>query len=188
MLRQGRHLVAILLAFAVYALTTSAAFADPPPPHSKWLGPDTYIHESDGTDLHVDVLRPDNIPDTQKTPVILTIGPYFNHSGQTGPTGPVEDTPYDPVTANGPSARFYDYINGAKVFERGYTWVQVDLRGFGGSTGCLDWAGPGEQADVVAAIDWAAERDAVEIAKPRFVGIGARTRAAQARHGWPQRR
>ena len=35
--------------------------------------------------------------------------------------------------------------------ERGYTFVMVDLRGFGGSTGCLDWGGPGEQADVVKA-------------------------------------
>jgi uncharacterized protein len=26
--------------------------------------------------------------------------------------------------------------------ERGYTWVQVDLRGFGGSSGCLDWRAP----------------------------------------------
>ena len=40
--------------------------------------------------------------------------------------------------------------------ERGYTWVQVDLRGFGGSSGCLDWGGPGEQADVKAAVEWAA--------------------------------
>ena len=40
--------------------------------------------------------------------------------------------------------------------ERGYTFVMVDLRGFGGSTGCLDWGGPGEQADVVKAVEWAA--------------------------------
>ena len=26
--------------------------------------------------------------------------------------------------------------------QRGYTFVMVDLRGFGGSTGCLDWGGP----------------------------------------------
>jgi uncharacterized protein len=155
MLRQGRHLAA-LLAVVVYALSASAALADPPPPGSKWIN--TYLTESDGTQLHADVLRPANIPDTQKTPVILSIGPYFNHTGQTGPTGPVEDTPYDPLTANGPSSRFYDYINGAKVFEHGYTWVQVDLRGFGGSSGCLDWVGEGEQADVVAAINWAASQ------------------------------
>src|SRR2546423_9983896 len=154
--RQGRHLAA-LLALVLYALAGgSSAFADPVPAGATWT--QDYIHESDGTDLHVDVLRPKGLKDTDKTPVILTIGLYFNHSGQTGPAGPVEDTPYDPIVADGPSGRFYDYINGAKVFERGYTWVQVDLRGFGGSTGCLDWAGPGEQADVRAAVQWAATR------------------------------
>ena len=44
------------------------------------------------------------------------------------------------------------------MFEKGYTWVQVDLRGFGGSSGCLDWGGPGEQADVNAAVEWAAKQ------------------------------
>jgi uncharacterized protein len=44
------------------------------------------------------------------------------------------------------------------VMDRGYTFVMVDLRGFGGSTGCLDWGGPGEQADVKAAIEWAADQ------------------------------
>jgi hypothetical protein len=34
----------------------------------------------------------------------------------------------------------------------------VDLRGFGGSNGCLDWGGPGEQADVKAAVQWAASQ------------------------------
>ena len=42
--------------------------------------------------------------------------------------------------------------------ERGYTFVMVDLRGFGGSSGCLDWGGPGEQADVVEAVKWAASQ------------------------------
>ena len=46
--------------------------------------------------------------------------------------------------------------NDAKVMEAGYTWVQVDLRGTGASTGCLDWNGPGEQQDVVTAVEWAA--------------------------------
>ena len=36
--------------------------------------------------------------------------------------------------------------------------MMVDLRGFGGSNGCLDWSGPGEQADVVNAVKWAASR------------------------------
>ena len=42
--------------------------------------------------------------------------------------------------------------------QRGYTFVMVDLRGFGGSNGCLDWSGPGEQADVVNAVKWAASQ------------------------------
>jgi predicted acyl esterase len=143
--------------FAACALVLAAAAtagAAPPPDNAKWT--QEYIHESDGTTLHADVLRPKNLPADAKTPVILSIGPYFNHSGQTGPVGPVEDTPYNPITSDGPSDRFYDFINGSKLLDKGYTWVQVDLRGFGGSDGCLDWAGPGEQADVKSAVEWAA--------------------------------
>src|SRR4051812_21214542 len=98
MLRQGLH--AVVLALLACATLAPVASADPPPPGSKWS--QAYIDEPDGTQLHADVLRPSNLPDDAKTPVILSIGPYFNHSGQTGVTGPVEDTPFDPVTANGP--------------------------------------------------------------------------------------
>ena len=112
--------------------------------------------------LHADLLRPEAVGDA-KTPVILMIGPYFGHSGQLGAVGAaplVGGEPYDPVgPSEGPSARFHDLINGAKLIERGYSVLMVDLRGFGGSTGCLDWAGPGEQADVVAAVEWAASQE-----------------------------
>ena len=57
-----------------------------------------------------------------------------------------------------PSDRFSDFVLGAKLMKRGYTYVMVDLRGFGGSNGCLDWAGPGEQADVKSAVQWAASQ------------------------------
>ncbi|RRO16901.1 CocE/NonD family hydrolase [Saccharopolyspora rhizosphaerae] len=109
--------------------------------------------------LHADVLRPKGLKPTDKTPVILSIGPYFNHSGQTGPAGAVEGTPYDPIGPNaGPSERFQDFVEGSGLLEKGYTFVMVDLRGFGGSTGCLDWSGPGEKADVVNAVTWAADQ------------------------------
>ena len=89
--------------------------------------------------------------------MILSIGPYFNHSGPDRARSARSRTRRTrPTGEAGPSARFYDFINGAKLMERGYTWVQVDLRGFGGSSGCLDWGGPGEQADVKAAVEWAA--------------------------------
>ncbi|CAM5537198.1 CocE/NonD family hydrolase [Streptomyces violaceorubidus] len=110
-----------------------------------------YFPSSDrsGTRLHADVLLPEGLKRKEKVPVILSIGPYFAHAGQTGPEG---------WTRSGPSARFQDFIEGADLFDQGYAFVMVDLRGFGGSTGCLDWGGPGEQADVRAAIDWAAKQ------------------------------
>jgi putative CocE/NonD family hydrolase len=102
-----------------------------------------------GVILHADVLRPANLSRHAKTPVILAIGPYFGHAGQTGPEG---------WTQTGPSNRFEDFTTGTDLFDRGYSYVMVDLRGFGGSTGCLDWVGPGEQADVKAAIQWSASQ------------------------------
>jgi putative CocE/NonD family hydrolase len=110
-----------------------------------------YFPSSDGSDvvLHADVLRPANLSAKAKTPVILAVGPYFSHTGQTGPEG---------FTQTGPSSRFADFTTGTDLFDRGYTYVMVDLRGFGGSTGCLDWVGPGEQADVKAAIQWSAQQ------------------------------
>jgi hypothetical protein len=77
----------------------------------------SFISEPDGTTLHADVLRPAGLPASARTPVILSIGPYFNHSGQTGPAAPVEGTSYDPVGANGPkpSDRFSDFVLGAQL-------------------------------------------------------------------------
>src|SRR3954463_2849007 len=150
------RLLPVLATLALLLPRAALARAAHVPAGASWS--EQTITEPDGTKLHADVLRPKNLPDTAKTPVILSIGPYFNHSGQTGPAGPVEDTPYNPATADGPSDRFYDYINGTHLLDKGYTWVQVDLRGFGGSNGCLDWAGPGEQGDVKSAVEWAASQ------------------------------
>lgn len=110
-----------------------------------------FFPSSDGSDveLHADVLRPAHLPADAQTPVILSVGPYFAHAGQTGDAG---------YSQTGPSERFDDLVVGADLMARGYTVVLVDLRGFGGSTGCLDWAGPGEQADVVAAVEWSASQ------------------------------
>jgi uncharacterized protein len=110
-----------------------------------------YFPSSDdsGAELHADVLLPQGLAKNQRVPVILSVGPYFGHSGQTGLEG---------WTHTGPSNRFQDFIEGTNLFAHGYAFVMVDLRGFGGSTGCLDWGGPGEQADVKAAINWAANQ------------------------------
>src|ERR1044072_2431265 len=136
-------------AAVIAALFAPSAMAADVPDGATWT--QATIPSTDGVQLHADILRPTAAGDA-KTPVILSIGPYFNHSGQTRPAGPVEGTSYDPVgPSTGPSDRFLDFVEGAHLMDRGYTFVMVDLRGFGGSTGCLDWAGPGEQSDVVAA-------------------------------------
>jgi putative CocE/NonD family hydrolase len=119
------------------------------PEGSVWT--EHYFPSSDhsGTELHADVLLPEGTAKNKRVPVILSVGPYFGHSGQTDTEG---------WTHTGPSSRFQDFIEGTDLFKEGYAFVMVDLRGFGGSTGCLDWGGPGEQADVKAAINWAAQQ------------------------------
>ncbi len=135
-----------------------------PPAAQAWETPagatysQGYITEPDGTKLHYDLLRPAGLPKDARTPVILSIGPYFGHAGQTGAAGPIESTGYDPLAAPGFNDRFRDFVDGAKLMERGYSWIQFDLRGFGASSGCLDWGGPGEQADVKAAVEWTASQ------------------------------
>jgi predicted acyl esterase len=65
-----------VLAVAVLGLAPGAQ-ADPPPPGSTWS--QATITEPDGTRLHADVLRPSNLPADARTPVIVSVGPYFNH-------------------------------------------------------------------------------------------------------------
>ncbi|MFI2118274.1 CocE/NonD family hydrolase [Streptomyces rubiginosohelvolus] len=110
-----------------------------------------YFPSSDGSDteLHADVLLPEGLAKGEKVPVILSAGAYFGHAGEIVPEG---------HERSGPSARFQDFMKGADLFEKGYAFVMVDTRGFGGSTGCLDFGGPGDRADVRAAIDWSADR------------------------------
>lgn len=117
------------------------------PEGASWT--EQYFGSTDGVELHADVLRPANLGPNDKSPVILSVGPYFGHIGSTDDEG---------FTHTGPSARFNDLITGAKLMQNGYTVVLVDLRGFGASTGCLDWSGPGEQADIDAAIRWSAKQ------------------------------
>ena len=158
MRRRGPRFVLLGLVAALVAAVVAAtgAHADPPPPGSMWT--QHYINEPDGTQLHADVLRPASLPADAKTPVILSIGPYFNHSGQTGPAVPSRTRRSTRSRPTGPPTASTTSSTARSCSSSGYTWVQVDLRGFGGSSGCLDWAGPGEQADVKAAVEWAASQ------------------------------
>ena len=135
--------VVALLAAALHPAQPASAI--PPPNGATWS--ETFINTPDGESLHVDVMRPVGLTDADKTPVILVVSPYLGIAA--AGTGNTSATP-------GPNNRFFDFYNGAKVFERGYSVVQVSLRGTGGSSGCLDILGPGEQTDVATAVRWAA--------------------------------
>ncbi len=96
------------------------------------------------------MIRKQGVPANERQPVIMAIGPYFAHIGQS-----IEDA--DPLRS-GPNVYYKELLSEGKPLDRGYTLVQVDLRGFGASEGCNDFGGKGEQADVKAAVEWAASQ------------------------------
>src|SRR5258707_1305064 len=110
-----RRPVLVALAAALLGAAVPARAAAPPtgPQWYKAVGADwsqASISEADGTKLHADILRPHGLAADAKTPVILSIGPYFNHAGQEGPAGLVQGTPVNPVGSAGPSDRFSDFV------------------------------------------------------------------------------
>src|SRR5687767_9101179 len=111
-----RSLLAFALTTAAIAIVPATAGAAPLPAGSTWL--EATIPSADGVQLHADILRPSHLDPNAKTPVVLSIGPYFNHAGQTGALGPVQGTTYDPTgPSEGPNERFHDLIEGAKLME-----------------------------------------------------------------------
>lgn len=145
----GTAVMLIVLAGAPAALTQSEATAtaavatadkavthaenDRVPQGAAWT--QHYFPSSDGSEveLHADVLLPAGLSTGEQVPVILSVGAYFGHSGQ---------QTLENHAHTGPSNRFNDLIEGTDLFNRGYALVMVDLRGFGGSTGCLDFMAP----------------------------------------------
>ncbi len=138
-------ILALLGALALPAAAhESAASGEPTPGRTDSTWSEAYIPSADGlTTLHADVLRPKGLADNVRTPVVMTVSPYTGHG-------------FDSPTAKGPNPRFYDFLDQSKILSRGYTYVIVDLPGFGGSGGCNDWGGPSEQGGVKSAVEWAA--------------------------------
>ena len=147
-----------LLGLIVLAVAL-VGFVPAPATEDQALGPrddadytEAYFFAGDGvTRLHADVLRPKgyDLTDANPTPVILSVTPYANHSGSTTELG---------VQNEGPNERFYDFLDLSGALEQDYTYVMVDLPGFGGSGGCNDWGGNREQEAVRAAVEWAASQ------------------------------
>lgn len=135
------------LALLAPAMPASAALRD----DADWS--EAYFNSADGvTQLHADILTPKGMPldGSVKTPVILTVTPYANHSGSLPPPNDLNGT--------GPNPRFYDFLDMSGALTQGYSYVMVDLPGFGGSSGCNDWGGNREQLGVRAAVEWVASQ------------------------------
>ena len=146
--------VVLALAAALLGALPAAASAAAPDPANAYEWTEEYIPTADPTvELHADVLKPANLAPGEKTPVIMVVSPYLNHAGMT-----IAD-PYDPTRADGPQTYYTELNEIGRPWAKGYTVVLVDLRGFGGSSGCNDFGGKGEQADVKTAVEWAAGED-----------------------------
>ena len=130
--------VALFLAAAVAPANASEVPAD-----ATWEP--AWVLSADGTRLQADVFRPRDLPPGGRTPVIVITGPYFGIGT-------------DETDVERPKILSYYRDLFDVAFDRGYSIVQVSLRGFGASEGCPDFAGFGEQADARAAVEWAATR------------------------------
>jgi uncharacterized protein len=140
--RLASRLAVVVTATLAAAPHTAAAQV---PAGATWS--EAYVASVDGTRLHADVFRPAGVSAGTRTPVIVDVGPYFG----SGTAKPLDVTP----TREGPAPVRHQLL-AIDPFAHGYTVVDVSLRGFGGSEGCLDLIGPGEQADAKAAVEWAA--------------------------------
>lgn len=141
-----KRLAILLAALTIVPFLLPQAHADEVPPNATWE--QVWFPSADGTMLHADVFLPENRRVNDQHPVILSIGPYFGTNAMNG----------SPGTEQGPIMRFADLIEGGEIFERGYAYVQVDSRGFGGSDGCYSYGGVGEQMDAASAVEWAASQ------------------------------
>ena len=144
----SRKLLSLAAACALVTGVTlgAPATAAPVPNDASWS--EVWFPSGDGTLLHAGILLPKG-QEKKRHPVIVSIGPYFGSGTQT--TG-------WSATNSGPSARFKDLEDQGRIFERGYAFVMVDSRGYGGSEGCNDFGGKGEQLDAKSAVEWAAKQ------------------------------
>src|SRR5688500_14889219 len=121
--RPTRRAVGWALAAVSLALLVSPASADPLPAGAEHS--EAYFPSADGTLLHADVYRPAG--HRRKVPVILLVSPYTSTF----------------LTEEGAAVNYETFLSEGDVFRRGYAWVQVSLRGVGGSGGCSDMGGKG---------------------------------------------
>jgi predicted acyl esterase len=138
-----------LLQLLLISLLLPASAAAAPVPEGY-----TYEHAwfeaHDGIQLHAGVFLPERFKG-RKIPAIVNMTPYAAPNG--GATGAAGG---GGVNQSGPGNRFPELFEEGRIGERGYAYLEIDVRGFGGSGGCFEYYGPNEALDVKTAIEWVA--------------------------------
>ena len=138
----------VVLATIVLAamFVSNPASADEVP--SGYTYSDAWFTSTDGTQLHAGVFLPANRKPNEKHPVLLVSTPYTAPNG--GSTSP--------GNSEGPVIRFPELFSHKGFMDGRWAYVQVDVRGFGGSGGCFEYYMPSEAKDVKVAVNWAADQ------------------------------
>jgi uncharacterized protein len=143
-----RLLLAALAALLLLAAPASAA--DIP---DGYAYSDEWFEAHDGTQLHAGVFLPADHRPGERHPTIVVLGPYTAPNG--GATGA---TAGGPNTNGVPALRFPELFEDANILEDRWAYVQVDVRGFGGSGGCFEYYGPNEMRDAGTTVEYLAGR------------------------------
>ena len=145
--RRSRLLRGVLALVAVAAAVVALPATAAPVPAGY-----TYQHgwftSTDGTQLHAGVFLPADRKANERHPVLLVSTPYASPNGGATSAGNLE----------GPTVRFPELFEHAGWAKGRWAYVEVDVRGFGGSGGCFSYYLPDEAADVKVAVEWAAKQ------------------------------
>ncbi|MDQ3742523.1 MAG: CocE/NonD family hydrolase [Actinomycetota bacterium] len=141
----------LLAALAALLLLASPAAAAEVP--EGYAYSDEWFEAHDGTQLHAGVFLPADHRPGERHPTIIVLGPY------TAPNGGATGASGGEVNTEGvPAIRFPELFTDARILEDRYAYLQVDVRGFGGSGGCFEYYGPNEMRDAGTAVEWAASQ------------------------------
>lgn len=135
-----RCLLACLLLLAGVVALPSASAEEVP---DGYAYTDHWFAAADGTQLHAGVFLPADRKPGERHPVLLTSTPY------TAPGAGGADS-------TGPAIRFPELFEHQAFTSGRYAYIQVDVRGFGGSGGCFGYYLEPEKQDVKVAVEWAA--------------------------------
>lgn len=114
-----------------------------PGPYARLPVESIRVPSFDGTQIHVGLFRPD-VPEGTRVPVIVDAGPYYLDG--------------DEAATSDQTHRLGGFLI-ENFVQHGYAVAQVSIRGTGLSTGCVDYMGDKEQADLDAVVTFLGEQE-----------------------------